>query len=269
MTDSFIFLGREIPLYGIMSIAGIIVSAVCAFFLARKRKNEFFDLLCSSVYVMIGAFIGAKLLFIAVSFKDIIALGIPMENVINGGFVFYGGLIGGAMGLLIYIKQFHMDYGLLEIYSAALPLGHAFGRVGCFFAGCCYGIPYSGFPSHIYTETVGMTPLNVPLLAVQLIEAACLLVIFSCLLIVFLWGKKRYLTPILYIISYTTVRFVLEFFRGDNERGVYWGLSTAQWVSIVLFLSTCIFLLVRSVRNAEKVKEEDKKLVSDISSNGV
>ena len=93
---SFNFFGREIPIYGVCFFFGIIVASFVGMFLSKKRNFDFFDLASSGAYTLIGALLGAKLLFIAVSLKTIIENNIPFEAIIKGGFVFYGGLLGGA-----------------------------------------------------------------------------------------------------------------------------------------------------------------------------
>ncbi len=238
MLDSIEILGKEIPLYGLCFFIGISLAVLAAYLIVKKLKLfPIFDLACSAVYIMIGAILGSKLLFIAVSIKDIIKLQIPLINVIRGGFVFYGGLIGGILGIFIYSKQFKMSFRtFFELYATVLPLGHALGRVGCFFGGCCYGMDYNGAFSVVYTETVGMTPLNVPLLPIQLIEAACLLLLFFVMLFVYLKFREKVSSVAVYAMSYSVIRFVLEFFRGDAERGVFFGISTSQIISIGLFV---------------------------------
>lgn len=248
MPDSLEILGKDVPLYGLCFFGGIALAALAAFFIVKKTKIfPLFDLTCSAVYVMIGAMIGAKLLFVAVSIEDIIELKIPLVNVIKGGFVFYGGLIGGLLGLFIYAKQFKMSFSMfLELYSVVLPLGHSLGRVGCFFGGCCYGMEYDGPFSVVYTETVGMTPLNVELLPIQLIEALGLLLLFFLLLILYFKARDKISCVAVYAILYSLMRFILEFFRGDAERGVFFGVSTSQIISIGLF----VFGLFATVKKA-------------------
>jgi len=234
----------EIPLYGLLFYAGIAMAAIVGLIISRKRKIPTFDMVSSAVYAMIGALLGAKILFWAVSFKEIIGLFklYPVEDVlfsiIKGGFVFYGGLIGGALGLFIYVKQFKMRLSdFVDVFATVIPLGHAIGRVGCFFAGCCYGIEYHGPFSHTYTESLGTTPVGVPLLPVQLIESACLIVLFF--IMIYLFFKKAsvgYFCASVYAIGYSIIRFTLEFFRGDKERGVLMGLSTSQWISVMIIL---------------------------------
>lgn len=238
--------GKEIPIYGICFFGGIFAAAVvCVLLSGRQAILPTYDIIYSAVYVMIGAVAGSKLLFLAVSFQEIIELQLPLIAVIKGGFVFYGGLIGGFAGLVIYSRQFHMALApFLDIYAAVLPLGHAIGRIGCFFGGCCYGIPYSGWGHVVYHETVGNTPTETPLLPIQLIESGCLFLLFTVLLVIFMRKPLSGLCVKIYLFAYPLLRIALECFRGDRERGVLFGLSTSQWISVgILLLATAVVLL--------------------------
>ena len=244
---------RQIPLYGICFYAGIFLAATLAMLLSQKRGLPRYEITYSAVYTMTGSLIGSKLLFILVSIKDIIRYSIPILAVIKGGFVFYGGLIGGLLGLLIYTKQFKLSIvPFLDVYATVLPLGHAIGRVGCFFGGCCYGMEYDGVGHIIYHESVGNTPLGVPLLPIQLIEAFCLLLLFLVLLILLLRGARLGIPTTCYALSSSVLRFILEFFRGDTERGRFGMLSTSQWVSLAVFLAAVGLLLLRLSRRKKK-----------------
>lgn len=249
MADSFYIFGKEIPIYGALFFGGIGLAGLVAALLRWKKPHmEAFDLVCSAVYSMIGAMIGSKLLFIAVTLDDIIKYNVPLEAVIKGGFVFYGGLIGGFLGLVIYMWQFKMHLrDFVDTYAAVVPLGHALGRVGCFFAGCCWGFEYDGPGAVIYTDVMGNTPVGVPLFPVQLLEAALLLVLFAVLVVVFFKSQKKGTVAFVYAGAYSVIRFVVEFFRADRGRGLLLGISTSQWISI-LVLACAVLLLVRSKR---------------------
>ena len=237
-------LGKEIPLYGLFCTLGMLVAGLVGMLICRKRELPIFDIVSSAVYVFIGGMIGSKLLFIVISLKTIIEYNVPFLDVIKGGFVFYGGLIGGALGLFICVKQFKMKLApFLDVYAVCLPLGHALGRIGCFFGGCCYGIPHNSPISVVYTETYGNTPLNTPLLPIQLIEAAVLFIFFVIMLIMFLKTKTLAL-PTIYLFMYTIARFVLEFFRGDKERGGFLGISTSQIISLITIIALATYLII-------------------------
>lgn len=235
--------GREIPIYGILYFAGIFASALCALPLCKKRSMERYDLVYAGVYAVLGGTIGAKGLFLIVSARQILEQHLGLEAIMKGGFVFYGGLIGGAIGLYIYARQFRLPAAdFFDLFATVLPLGHAIGRVGCFISGCCYGMPYEGFISHTYHYSLGGAPVGIPLFPIQLLEALLLLLLFAALLTLYLRSPN---TPgaesFVYLIAYPIIRFGLEFLRGDSVRGVFLGLSTSQWISLVLLLATVCF----------------------------
>lgn len=244
MFYSFDFWGREIPMYAVCMLGAMILAAAVACILAKKRDGiDTFNVVASAVYSMVGAMIGAKLLFLAVSWGEVVQI-LEAEQygffkslwyILNGGFVFYGGFIGGLIGLLIYIKQFkcnRSDY--FTIYAVVLPLGHALGRIGCFCGGCCYGMPYDGifavefplYPSYEGSPVISRLPI-------QLFEAAGLLLLFAVLVFLYYRFSNKPTLPIwTYLFVYPVFRFILEFFRGDEARGGFLCFSTSQWISL-------------------------------------
>ena len=257
------FLGKTLKPYGLLCTLGLIVAVAVAYILAHKKGLEIFDFTLVVIFTLIGALIGAKGLFLIVSWKDVcfIFQNYPLKEaiaaVIEGGFVFYGGLIGGIVAFLITmkIKKVNiLDYA--TIFVLVLPLGHAFGRVGCFVAGCCYGVEYHGLFSHTYSSaTDASTPLGVPLLPVQLIEAISLFVLFGIMLLVYLLPKHSNKVCYIYLLGYSILRFVLEFFRGDLERGLLFNLSTSQWVSIGIVVITIAYIAIVKCRRKQCKKE--------------
>ena len=236
--------GREIPTYALCMCLGMVLSAWVATRLAKKREGvDAFGVIASGIYAVIGGLIGAKLLYIAVSWRSLFyvieASGFGFSEslgfILRNGFVFYGGFIGGLIGLLIYIKQFkcnRMDY--FTIYAVVLPLGHALGRIGCFCSGCCYGMEYDGvfavkfplYPSYEESPVVSRLPI-------QLFEAAGLLILFAVLVYLYYRCSKMPTLPLwTYLFVYPVFRFTLEFFRGDEARGGFLCFSTSQWISI-------------------------------------
>ncbi len=250
MTPYLNILGKSIPYYGILFAGGLVIGGLSALFRAKKRNIDRFDILCASVFAGIMGIIGAKLLSILTTMNYIIEYKIPFIEIIKNGFVFYGGLLGGTLGLLLYCKIFKLPFiDFADVFAVSVPLGHAVGRVGCFISGCCYGITYSGFPSVVYTNTVDVnTPLETPLLAIQLIESAALLVLYLVLCLLFYKSPKKGLCTTVYVISYAVIRFVLEFFRGDIERGVFLGFSTSQLISVCILIAMAYILLYRYLK---------------------
>lgn len=265
MFSSINIFGRQIHMYGICCFVGISL-AICIGLLLAKHKNfEFFDFVLTIIITLVSAFLGAKLMFIIVSWESVAyifqhySFWVAFQSIMQGGFVFYGGLIGGIIGLFITLKVKKVDFfEYANIFALALPLGHAFGRLGCFFAGCCYGIEYSGLFSFTYTKALDYaTPIGVPLLPIQLIEALLLLVLFGVLLFIYLkFPNKQHLVSYIYILAYSILRFILEFFRGDLERGLFLNLSTSQWISILLFLCMLGYIIFRKIYNLKKTNKK-------------
>ena len=137
-----------------------------------------------------------------------------------------------------------------DLFALVMPLGHAIGRVGCFYSGCCYGMRYDGPFSCEYTKTLGMTPLNTALLPVQLIEAVLLIILFCVLMYMYLKVQQTGIITVIYLYVYSVIRFVLEFLRGDLERGLIFGLSTSQIVSVMIVVFVTSFLIIKLKKKA-------------------
>lgn len=227
--------GYRLPSYGICFSAGMALAVVTAVLLSKKRDIQRYDVVYAAVIAGIGGLIGAKLLFILINLPLIIGGQITLYDAFQGGFVFYGGLIGGMLGLFIYVKGYKLDVAeFFDLFATAVPLGHAVGRIGCFLGGCCYGMEYDG-PLHcVYTQNIGNTPVGVPLLPIQLIEAALLLCLFVGMLILYNRKPQKGIQTAVYGLVYSIMRFILEFFRGDAERGGLFGISTSQIISLLL-----------------------------------
>ena len=235
--------GFDLPTYGLIIFIGIVIGTIIAVFHFSKFNNiKKEDVLYAILYGVIGLGIGAKLLYILTNIPFLIEnynnldLWETLVQMFKGGFVFYGGLLGGILGVFIYSKQFKIPFkSLILTLVPIIPLVHAIGRIGCLCAGCCYGMEYDGFGAIVFHNSF-LAPNNVPLFPMQIVEAICNLIIFVILLATYKKFLGTYKTLGLYLISYGIVRFILEFFRGDLIRGIYFSLSTSQWISIALFI---------------------------------
>ena len=159
--------------------------------------------------------------------------------------------------MLWYFKKNQLPVaGMLDIMAVVTCIVHGFGRIGCFNAGCCYGLPTDHFLSVVFTDTACQAnPLNVPLHPTQLYEAAF---IFSIL--IFLLIQKKYKRFdgqqfLLYLILYAIGRSVLETLRGDLDRGFVIGdwVSNSQFISLLVIL-VAIYFYVKLNRKATLTK---------------
>lgn len=218
-----------LPSYMVMALIGGFF-AVC-FIFSRIDKYEilFTDFIKMFLLCMIGGVVGSKVLFAITQIPWLIKH-FSIENMIllipQSGFVFYGGLFGVIFTLMFLTRNdADMRKKVFEISVPAMPLFHAFGRIGCFLAGCCYGKKLST-PIVIGTIEFARIP-------VQIIESMAEFILF---IVLFILSKKNRDIDLLriYLVIYAVIRFADEFLRGDKIRGIYVGVSTAQWISLII-----------------------------------
>ncbi|MDR3086207.1 MAG: prolipoprotein diacylglyceryl transferase [Christensenellaceae bacterium] len=222
----------HIPLYGLCIALGIALGIAFCFHRLKRRDEPPKAFATLLLYAAIFAILSAKLGYILLSPS---APDATLAERIFSGFVFYGGILGAALGLFLAKR----DSGVSPLAYAnlalpALPLAQAFGRIGCFFAGCCHGF-YVEEPLGIAFHNAIGAPNGVPLFPVQLLEALLDLGLFFVLWLFTQRPRKLGSALAIYLIAYPSFRFLLEFLRGDVLRGMYFGLSISQWISIPLF----------------------------------
>jgi phosphatidylglycerol:prolipoprotein diacylglycerol transferase len=206
------------------------------------------------IYCAIAAIVGAKLMMFLVDLPYYLRH--PGEffsfSTLQAGGVFYGGLLGAlAIGWWYMRKTRLPAWTTADVFAPAIALGHGIGRLGCFAAGCCWGVacdrPWAvTFTSPTAHELVGV-PLNQPLHPTQLYEAFAEFLIFGILYWRIRRPHARGAIIGLYLLLYSTVRFLVEFFR-NHEQGNLWGtpLDASQWISIGLFLLGAFWLWGRA-----------------------
>ncbi|MCX8093468.1 MAG: prolipoprotein diacylglyceryl transferase, partial [Candidatus Goldbacteria bacterium] len=216
------------------------------------KRDVIFDL---GFIVIIWAIIGARILFVLLWFKDYIKDPIAILKVWEGGLVFYGGFIASFIAVIFWVRSKNLDFFILaDIVAPFIALGHSIARIGCFFAGCCYGKA-----SNCYNILCGVIfPSlgdNITRYPVQLYESFANFLNFLILIIFFKKFKTKNGDVIfLYFLNYGIIRLVMEFFRGDPERGNILFLSTSTFISI--FLITAGILWFIYFRNKKIWKEQ-------------
>lgn len=248
-------LGITLSSYGLLAVIGFCAAACCALVLARKEgggfphEDIFYAFLCG----VVGALVGAKLLFLLTLVPALVqhwavfaAEPLATAGLMMSGFVFYGGLFGALAGGWLYCRRYGIDAGkAVALFVPGFPLFHLFGRIGCFLAGCCHGVPWAG---GIAFHHALAAPNEIALFPVQLAEAGGNLLLFLLLLWLFLRGYRRALLPV-YLAGYSVMRFGLEFLRGDALRGV-WLLSASQWMALGVLAATAVWAARRRQRLA-------------------
>lgn len=218
-----------LPSYGVMAFVGGFVVLMFIYFRLEKYEILFDIFLKLFLVSVIGGLLGSKLLFAITQIPQLIS-NFSFEKLLllipQSGFVFYGGLLGVISVIEIYTrKNRDLRKRIYRMIAPAMPLFHGFGRIGCMMAGCCYG---RKLPATVLL--FGIFELN--RIPVQLIEA-----VYEFLLCAVILALERYreINGLkIYLIAYSIFRFGIEFLRGDAVRGIFFGVSTAQWISLFI-----------------------------------
>jgi phosphatidylglycerol:prolipoprotein diacylglycerol transferase len=248
------------PFYTLHTFGVLLAAAYLAalWWLVRSGRRAGLDpdtLSSLGFWSIFGAILGAKILMVARSFPDYAAN--PGElfsrSFLTSAGDFYGGFIGGVVASIIFFKlnPSLSFWPLADLCAPAIALGQAIGRIGCLMAGDDYGRPTTLPWAVTFTDadaaSVGGAPLGVPLHPVQAYESLVCLVLFAFL--VWLSRRKRFDGEVLiaYSVLYAVARFLLEYLRGDADRGfVFNGLfSTSQLIAILVFVLAIALLPAR------------------------
>jgi phosphatidylglycerol---prolipoprotein diacylglyceryl transferase len=248
--------------YGVLLAAAYLAGLQLAVVRARRAGLDAAKIMDLGIYLIIAALVGAKVMLIFVDFDYFRSNPAELFSLVRAGGVFYGGLIlSFATGLWLVRRILSFATGLwlvrryrlpvwasADMYAPGIALGHVVGRMGCLLAGCCYGRPTDlpwglTFTDPVAASNVG-TPLGVPLHPTQIYDAGAELLILVILLVFERRGRPfNGRTFWLYILLYAISRFIVEIFRGD-PRGMVFGISTSQFVSL-LILPVAIVMLLR------------------------
>lgn len=265
--------GRFLPIhtYGVMIMLGFLLGLAVARWRAKNVGLDKEMITDVTVWALLAGIIGSRLFYVLqnshiyfdTSRQDWSIF--DLFEIWKGGLVFYGGFIGAAVATLIVLRQRKQRLlPVLDVLTPSVALGHAFGRIGCFMEGCCYGRPVSPeawygvrFPlKSIPYGSDSLVPIapGTPLFPTQLLSSFDLLAIFAILMLYFPHRRVVGRVTALYLVLYGTQRFLVEFFRGDTHRPG--DLSSAQWISLVaFFVGLTMFVRLREkVNNKPDVK---------------
>lgn len=253
MLPIFYFENLQIPLYGtiiiIAYITGVFLTGHIAYVYNIKKRHVYIV----SISCLAGLFVGAKIFYFFTQLPGYIKnFDIVSKNLYDAiyygfsGYVFYGGLAGALFMIFLYCVRHDISFlRFTNVIVPVIPFIHSLGRIGCFFGGCCYGIYYDGiFCVHFpYNEFI--PHLNAyPRFPVQLLESAAL---FTLFVIMYSHAKSVYSDGFMlkmYLCSYSCIRFMTEFLRGDTYRGIIFKFSTSQWISLIVIIFTLISLKI-------------------------
>lgn len=241
--------------YGLMIAIGIMAAYLSVEYRA-KMKGLRHDLIFNlTIWCALGGILGAKLLYILTQIKDIINDPSVLLQV-SEGFVVYGGIIGGIFSGYLFTRKHKLNF--LEYFDIVMPsiaLAQGFGRIGCLLAGCCYGLETKS-PFNLVFPHSDYAPSDIHLIPTQPISSILNFLNFGVLVLISRRTKAHGQVAGFYLIFYSAGRFIIEFFRGDLERGQIGNLSTSQFISVFLFLIGIAIVILCGFK-AKKVVTSD------------
>ena len=244
--------------YGVMLALAFIAGTLLAERRARKQgfpKDTIVDL---SLWMLISAIAGARLLFVIINWEYYRHNMGDIFKIWEGGLVYYGGLVLGFWVTVYYVKKNKLSlWKIADILAPSLALAESIGRIGCFLNGCCYGkiaeqggvcFPAVGEPP-VFTQQLRDGLLSsgalhsLPVIPTQLYSAGASLVIFFILLKA---GRRKIFDGFLFwlfILLYSFARFIIEGFRYyESEFLLFGGITVSQGISVLLGIAACFFL---------------------------
>ncbi|MBT3386954.1 MAG: prolipoprotein diacylglyceryl transferase [Desulfobacula sp.] len=198
--------------------------------------------------ILVSAIIGARLLYIGINFDVYKDNWIDGFKIWNGGLVFFGGFFGAVAASFIYIKIKKFNtWETVDILVPGIALGHAVGRLGCFFAGCSYG-KVCDLPFAVkFTNPESLAPLDVYLHPTQIYSVLSNFILFFILMGIQKKKKFNGMVFLSYIMLYSLFRSIIEFFRGDFRGNfIFDFISMSQGIAGMVFLISLILIIKQS-----------------------
>jgi phosphatidylglycerol:prolipoprotein diacylglycerol transferase len=244
--------------YGLMIAIGFLLAIYTVRKLAVQNKINP-DLVSDlSFWLLMFGFLGGRILFVITRLDYFIQNPLDIVKVWEGGLVFFGGLIASTAYAIYYFKKHKLSpWIMVDILMPGVVMAHAWGRLGCLGAGCCYGRPTDmPWGIKLNSELVDIGFRGVPLHPTQLYESVSLFILFGGLIYLSKHKKFNGQVGLTYFMLYPIIRSIIEIFRGDTVRGFVIDdvLSTSQFISILVFAVAAIVLYKRLKKTGEHAR---------------
>lgn len=232
--------------YGVMVAVGFSIVA----FLVYRRAADFGvsrDMMIDYlILVLVSGVVGARILYVLLNFGYYKAYPIEILNLSKGGLIWYGGFAAAILASMWFTKRKRLDlWSIADLFAPYIALGQAFGRIGCYLNGCCYGIPAP--KNFIFGRTH----------PAQIYSSILLFIIFVVLL---KWqAARRFKGEIFmsYCMLYSCKRFLIEFMRADNPR-IFLGLTISQLVSAAVLITALYIFKIKADEWKKRVSAGSK-----------
>jgi phosphatidylglycerol:prolipoprotein diacylglycerol transferase len=233
----------HLPTYGALLVLAILAGIFTAIRLGRRVGLDSGLILDFCTWVMLVALVGAKVLMVLSEwsyYRDNPGEIFSLSTLMAGG-VFYGGFLAALFFTLWYVQVQKLSFWkMADVLVPGVALGQSIGRLGCFSAGCDYGKPTQVWWGVVFTSPfahdVAGVPLGIRLHPTQLYESFATFLIFGILLWQFPRRRREGGLFLIYVGLYAVARFLLEYLRGDTDRGFVFHhlLSTSQFIALLV-----------------------------------
>lgn len=250
----------KITCFGVMAACGFL-SASILLFANRKSRGVSVDAINDlTLYSIVAGILGARLFYVIQFWPEYQNNFLQIFRIDKGGLVFYGGFFAALATLYIYCKRKDLSFlGVIDLLAPCLAIGHAFGRIGCFLNGCCYGRPTT-LPWGVEFPQGSFPFENYPfekLHPTQLYESAFNFLLAIALVILLRKSKTKGVVAATYLITYGIGRFIIEMFRGDNAK--FMNLFTvSQFIGIILIAAGIYIFSISRKQNISDEKTDTK-----------
>ena len=227
--------------YGLMIAIGILGAIFMADLRAKKKGLSSDNMFWMACIAAASGMVGAKLMYYITVLPEIIKDPSLLSNMQNG-WVVYGGIIAGVLSCWIFCKVKKVRFSeYIDLAAPSVALAQGFGRIGCLLAGCCYGIQTDGACSITFHNSA-YAPNGVALFPSQPVSS--ILNFLNCIILLIFARKNKKGGRVigLYMLLYSVGRFIIEYYRGDLERGSVGIFSTSQFISIFIFAAAVLIL---------------------------
>jgi phosphatidylglycerol:prolipoprotein diacylglycerol transferase len=250
---AFQFGSLTIHWYGVMIALAFLAGLWTATRRARHENISSERIADIVIWLMVGAILGARIVYVATYWKDEFA-GQPLSEIFmiqHGGLVYYGGLIGATIAGVIYIRWKKLPlWKTADVLAPSIALGNVFGRIGCLLNGCCYGRRACSLPWAIqFPADNPLHPPTTPVHPTEIYDALDNFILY--LLLAWLFRRKKFDGQIFatYLIGYAIIRTIMEYFRGDYPPDqIHYGLTPGELISIPIFIAGLVLGIVLSTR---------------------
>lgn len=239
--------------YGLFVALGFIAGILTAIKLGKSAgitSNSIMDL---GFLIILTGLIGSRIVYIIIDLPKYISNPLDIFKIWEGGLVFHGGLVAVIIVIILYTRHHKQNIWTIgDIWAPAAAIGQAIGRIGCFFAGCCYGKPTDVPWAVVFTNPKSIATLNVPIHPTQLYLSLSSFIIFIILII--LYSKKKFEGQVLlwFLILHQSARLFIENFRGD-PRGVFItdDFTVTQFIALVILIGAVTALFIFKPKDRE------------------